>query len=771
LKHPNPVRLVSFSPDGRYLLTLSRTTSRQNDTLQGEARVWDCATGRPVIPWISGVHQALWFPDGRWILTSGVDRTSRVWDVFTASPVVPFDVQRSLRAGSVSRDGTKAAVWESSGASLFDLATGRPASPRLGRGQSFEHTVLSPDNSRLLALGEQQSQVFDLKASTLLFTLAHPAVLVFKSSWGFSPDGHRLLIAGGYKSSPYSDIDMGSLMVWDVATGKPLSKPVTQTGKVESARFSTDSRRIVTAARDGKARVYDSLDCRLLLTLAHRDDVNSPLLDAEFDPDGRVVVTAGMDGTVRVWDATTGKRVPPDFRHEGEVHQASFSPDGRDLLTAGHAAENDTGVLRVWNFASRAPRTPLMKAGSRTHINSMAAFSPDGRLVVAVDDWGARVWDAATGEVVTPRLEGAKALYKPLFSSSEDRRTDVRGNLLLGTDYQNRLTLMSVGLTPESPLARVWELPTDHRTADELVSWVQLLASRRIDATEALVALTQDELTARVNSSRKRGELTPATTRPRAIDWDRFEAEECEMVRQYYGAAWHLSRLIEARPSDPGLRQRRGNARAVLADWQAAADDYRAAVQAGATDPEAFVADARLRLACHNPEGYREACAGLIGRFGESDDLPTLVMVARVLALSPQDATITKAAVRLAERAVEAGTRAHSRAECDKARAAILIRAGRLKEATETMYTYKDWSPWCKLFTALGAAKGGEIDKARTLYADASKRLDDYTKAHSLLYADYSRDMQWPEFLDATLLKGECERLIEAAGPQAGAKP
>src|SRR5262249_5074156 len=151
--------------------------------------------------------------------------------------------------------------------------------------------------------------------------------------------------------------------------------------------------------------------------------------------------------------------------------------------------------------------------------------------------------------------------------------------------------------------ARIWQLPTDGRTAADLVSWGQLLASRRIDDTETLVGLTHDELIALVAASRQRGEFDPAATRPRAIEFDRFEAEECEMVREYYGAAWHLSRLIEAEPSDPGLRQRRGEAWAVLADWKVAAKDYQAAIEAGARTPKVLVADARLRLACGDADG------------------------------------------------------------------------------------------------------------------------------------------------------------------------
>jgi len=769
LNHPKPIFHVSFSPDGRYLLTVSR----QPYVFEGEARVWDWTTGQPVIPWVRGVHTARWFPDGRRILTAGMDRTARVWDVFTASPVIPFDVQLALRRGAVSRDGTKAVVAdERAGVRVYDLATGSPSSPPLDREYTSTEPALSPDNSRLLVVRQNVALVFDLKANAPLYTLKHVSRFSGISNWGFSPGGERLLIAGGL----VSDLGTGLLVVWDAATDKPVFE-LTQEGYIDVARFSPDGRRVVTASRNGKVRVYDASDGRFLLTLDHGDDQSSSVQDVEFDPEGLLIVTACADGTARVWNATTGKPIPPDVRHEGPVSQAMFSPDGRALLTVSLAADNETGVLRVWNVASRTPRTPPMKAGSQTFRGSGAALSPDGRLVVAadglgarkgdgyghsvlaVDGKGARVWDAATGEPVTARIDDSDALSRTP-GVSNGSRSKVRGNLLMGRDFQNRLTLIGGGLTPKPPLARVWELPSDDRTAVDLVAWTQLLASRRIDSTETLIGLTPAELAARVNASRKRGELAPATTRPRAIDWNRYEAEECEMIHEFYAAAWHLSRLIEAQPSDPGLRGRRGNARAVLADWEAAAEDYRAAVQSGANDVATLVADARLRLACHDPDGYRDACARLIARFGKSDDLPTLDNVARVLALAPQNAATTAAAVALAGRAVKAETRDYRRGEYSETLAATLVRAGRSKDAAETLKKYQDKSLWCKLFAALDAAKGGETATARTLSDDASKKLDAYAKAHSLLDAVTQDDLHWSEFLVATLLKAECQQLI-----------
>ena len=74
--------------------------------------------------------------------------------------------------------------------------------------------------------------------------------------------------------------------------------------------------------------------------MKHEDDVNS----AQFSPDGQRVVTASEDNTARLWDAASGKPIGEPMKHEGAVISAQFSPDGQRVVTA-----SEDKTARLWD--------------------------------------------------------------------------------------------------------------------------------------------------------------------------------------------------------------------------------------------------------------------------------------------------------------------------------------------------------------------------------------------------------------------------------------
>ncbi len=69
--------------------------------------------------------------------------------------------------------------------------------------------------------------------------------------------------------------------------------------------------------------MWDAESGEELLTLSgHASGVNS----AAYSPDGERIVTASEDGTAKVWDAESGEELLTLSGHTGSVTSAAYSP-------------------------------------------------------------------------------------------------------------------------------------------------------------------------------------------------------------------------------------------------------------------------------------------------------------------------------------------------------------------------------------------------------------------------------------------------------------
>lgn len=268
--------------------------------------------------------------------------------------------------------------------------------------KEVDHLRLAPDGRVLAVWSDGIASLVDLATGKRVGEeMIHEAEVTHAL---LSPDGRRLLSAD----------KMGRVRMWDPATGKLAFEAIQLTGPPLGLAFSPDGRRFLTlnarAPRppyDPVVRVWDAATGATVGMALGSDLTAQP---ASLSPDGRLVLTCCRDRCARVWDPLTGNQVGASLEHAGNLTHASFSPDGKSILTA-----SADGTARVWHAATGKPVTrPLPHPTTVT----TASFSPDGRRVLtAGEDGTVRLWDAATGDpagqVLRPREPLTHASFSP----------------------------------------------------------------------------------------------------------------------------------------------------------------------------------------------------------------------------------------------------------------------------------------------------------------------------------------------------------------------
>src|SRR6185437_11152147 len=115
------------------------------------------------------------------------------------------------------------------------------------------------------------------------------------------------------------------------------------TGPVLALAYSPDGHRLVTAGGDATVRVWDtSTGHEVCRYNGHNDGVYA----VAFSPDGKTIASADKTSIeIKLWDAATGKHIKGLQEHKTLLYSLAFSPDGK-LLAAG-GGDKDVRIYEV----------------------------------------------------------------------------------------------------------------------------------------------------------------------------------------------------------------------------------------------------------------------------------------------------------------------------------------------------------------------------------------------------------------------------------------
>jgi len=407
--HTAYVSSVAYSPDG------SEVASGSGD---GSVLVQNVASGRTVMALRAGhgaVAALAFDPAGGLLATGNADGTVTLWSL--AGHVAH---QLSATAGGVdgvafSPDGRLLAARGTTTLIVFDLSSGRvmsrlnvgkssapnvafnPAGTLLATADGRDVLVWSPrTGARRLLAGHKAAingVAFSPSGAVLASASDDRTVIVWNLARGkplitlrghtdavnavaFSPDG-TMLASGG------QDHDV---ILWSARSGMRLATFHGHPAPVESVAFSPSSAQLASGADDGQVIIWKARDA----LLEHSASLPAPAVSVAYSPTGALAASANGDGTVTIWDVRTWRALHVLQASSTPAESVAFSPDGR-TLAAG------TGDQTVVLYDAQTGARLHVLRGHGDVVYSVA-FSPDGTTLASGSaDTTAILWNARTG--------------------------------------------------------------------------------------------------------------------------------------------------------------------------------------------------------------------------------------------------------------------------------------------------------------------------------------------------------------------------------------
>ncbi|MBM3881189.1 MAG: hypothetical protein FJ387_15950 [Verrucomicrobia bacterium] len=410
-QHPGCVYCAVLSPDGRWLATAS---------FGARVRVWDLATGKVVAEfagiWFDGVWSVClaFTHDGRHLVIGGMS-VSVVevgsWTVRRQLPCASAALATSRQApvlavavgelitGTARLKSSAVEVWDTERWTSFSLPAKIPSAAN-------PYITVSADG-RFLAVScsdMKHAEVWDVSARKLLRELPS-AEGIF--SLALSPEGRWLAV--GARGC--------DLALWDVAAGTLMAKAEFPSKGLYGLAFSGDGR-VLAGASDQQLLLLWELDTATpgqakLRPLPPRRGHENELWSVAFSHDDRTLVTASKDGTAKLWDARATSRRSATFPRS-ECARQWFSPESDVLWTRSEQGET---VLR--NLTNGVP-IPGMKLPPESRWQVPPALAP-GRLLVNAGNGTVRVWDTTTGRALKSWPLGRSSVQVAALSADKAR--------------------------------------------------------------------------------------------------------------------------------------------------------------------------------------------------------------------------------------------------------------------------------------------------------------------------------------------------------------
>jgi WD40 repeat protein/Flp pilus assembly protein TadD len=603
LTHHGAVTRARFSPDGLWVASAGRDRT---------TRLWHIRTQKEVLRFQQGgdVNDVMFSPDGRYLASAGRDRTARVWEVATGQPIFVLNHSETVGWLAYSTDGRSLVTSTKHVAQVWSADRAEPKRPIIQAKDSVV-TTISGDGQRVLTASgwrkdeHTKMQVWDTNTGELIAgqKLGENEKVRFAS---LDREGKRGCVmiseSSGNNRLQLFQIDRTNKQFSELAAFEDNAIPQAD---ILSAQFDEGGRTRIALILRSKNEKSSSvalaeINPKSLRLLPHQDAA-ALVTRVKFSPKGTYLLACftqppAVAGRAKLWRLDSESAAPFELQHDTEITTADFDPNESSILT-GSTDDN----AKLWRITADGLTEGIVLGGgvTSTHTADLTCvlFSPDGRrAVTAAKDQTAILWEVPEGAQSPKRLavlQHSASVNNAVFSAGGERILTFSGEPklrawsaisgdLLGL-FQPTGEVLQAGFAPDGNsvfaiaqnlVSRQWSGDSDDEEfAREIrpMSWTfkpltmkpgsreklgELIAARELTNTELASTRTGLEK-AKTDGLRQLWQdqspqyigLFPSPMPPEKFHL--AAAEECEAIKEWGAAAWHLTQVLKATHPGP----------------------------------------------------------------------------------------------------------------------------------------------------------------------------------------------------------------------------
>ena len=332
----------------------------------------------------TGMIQAIAMsPNGRFVVTGGMDETAKVWDVASGQELHSFSGFGMMGPQQVtfSSDSQRVIVADRETVKIYGVEAGqeiRTLTPFI-----IQYLTISPDGNFLAASGHS-IQNSDSERTIGMWDLATgesqpiPRALEDTIPLAFSSDHQHLVVQRG---------EEGELELWDLPSQQLVSKMGDGPEVFKAALSANHQFLAVQDLDDGEISMYNTRTAEKMYEIPHPNTENFLSPSLTFNPSGDLLGISSYDNSVHLLETRTGKETK---RLVGMA--IAFTGDGQQALIG----ERLGGAPKMVDLQSQKET----RLGSGSSAIQDLELTADGKTLLAgMLDGSAKVWNLTTGQI------------------------------------------------------------------------------------------------------------------------------------------------------------------------------------------------------------------------------------------------------------------------------------------------------------------------------------------------------------------------------------